>query len=118
FFLKNTNDILLMLPIPEIVGVNAPMQNAGKVRNTGFEVSVGHNNTIRDFKYHATFNISYVHNEITDLSGGDTPGRSVGDPINNIYGYVCEGIFKDQAEIDAHPKQVTGTPVPGDLKRP
>ncbi|MDD2952249.1 MAG: TonB-dependent receptor [Parabacteroides sp.] len=116
FFLKNTNDILLSLPIPEIVGVNAPMQNAGKVRNTGFELSLGHNNQINDFKYHATFNLSYVHNEITDLSGGDTPGRSVGDPINNIYGYVCEGIFQDQKEIDGHPTQVTGTPVPGDLK--
>ena len=37
FFLKNTSDILLSLPIPEIVGVDAPMQNAGKVRNTGVE---------------------------------------------------------------------------------
>lgn len=116
FFLKNTSDILLMLPIPEIVGVDAPMQNAGKVRNTGFEVSIGHNNQVRDFKYHATFNISYVHNEITDLSGGDIPGRSVGDPINNIYGYVCEGIFRTPEEIASHPTQVTGKPVLGDLK--
>ena len=112
FFLKNTSDILLSLPIPEIVGVDAPMQNAGKVRNTGVELSLRHNNNIRDFNYHATFNISYVHNEITDLSGGDIPGRSVGDPINNIYGYVCEGIFQNQAEIDAHPKQVMGLRYP------
>ena len=80
------------------------------------EMVVTHNNQIRDFKYFATFNFSYVHNEITDLKEGDTPGRSVGDPINNIYGYVCEGIFRDQAEIDAHPKQITGDVVPGDLK--
>ncbi len=116
FFLKNTKDILLDLPIPDIVGVDAPTQNAGKVRNIGMEMVVTHNNQIRDFKYFATFNFSYVHNEITDLKEGDTPGRSVGDPINNIYGYVCEGIFKDQAEIDAHPKQITGDVVPGDLK--
>ena len=80
------------------------------------EMVLTHNNQVRDFKYFATFNFSYVHNEITDLKEGDTPGRSVGDPINNIYGYVCEGIFKDQAEIDAHPKQITGDAVPGDLK--
>ena len=115
FFIKNTKDILLELPVPEIVGVNPPMQNAGKVRNTGVEFQIGHNNQIRDFKYNASFNFSYVHNEITDLSGGDVPGRSVGDPINNIYGYVCEGIFQNQAEIDAHPKQIWGA-VPGDLK--
>lgn len=114
FFIKNTHDILLQLPIPEIVGVNAPMQNAGKVRNTGMEVQLNHNNQVRDFRYFATFNFSYVHNEITSLSGGDTPGRSVGDPINNIYGYVCDGIFNSQEEIDAHPKQVWGAQ-PGDL---
>lgn len=116
FFIKNTKDILLDLPIPDVVGVDAPTQNAGKVRNTGVELLLTHNNQVRDFKYFATFNFSYVHNEITDLKGGDTPGRSVGDPINNIYGYVCEGIFKDQAEIDKHPKQSTGEVVPGDLK--
>ena len=86
FFIKNTHDILLALPIPDIVGVTPPTQNAGKVRNTGLELQLGHNNQVNDFRYFATFNFSYVHNEITDLSGGDTPGRSVGDPINNIYG--------------------------------
>ena len=115
FFIKNTKDILLELPIPEIVGVKPPMQNAGTVRNTGVELQLSHNNQVRDFKYNMSFNFSYVHNEITDLSGGDVPGRSVGDPINNIYGYVCEGIFQNQAEIDAHPKQIWGA-VPGDLK--
>lgn len=114
FFIKNTRDILLQLPIPEIVGVTPPMQNAGKVRNTGVEVQLNHNNQVRDFRYFATFNFSYVHNEITNLSGGDTPGRSVGDPINNIYGYVCDGIFNSQEEIDAHPKQIWGAK-PGDL---
>lgn len=115
FFIKKTNDILLELPIPEIVGVRPPMQNAGKVKNTGVEFSVTHNNRVRDFQYYTTFNFSYVDNKITDLSGGDTPGRSVGDPINNIYGYVVDGMFKDQAEIDAHSKQIWGA-VPGDLK--
>ena len=114
FFIKNTHDILLALPIPDIVGVTPPTQNAGKVRNTGLELQLGHNNQVNDFRYFATFNFSYVHNEITDLSGGDTPGRSVGDPINNIYGYVCDGIFNSQEEIDAHPKQIWDAK-PGDL---
>lgn len=115
FFLKNTHAILLKLPIPDLVGVDAPMQNAGKVRNTGFEFALTHRNQIDRFKYSASFNFSYVKNEITDLNGGDTPGRSVGDPVDNIYGYVCEGIFKSQEEIDNSPEQVWGA-VPGDLK--
>ena len=115
FFVKNTNAILLELPIPDIVGVDAPMQNAGRVRNTGIEVAFSHRNQINDFTYSASFNFSYIHNEITDLSGGDTPGRSVGDPVNNIYGYVCEGIFRSQEEIDNSPSQIWGAQ-PGDLK--
>ncbi len=115
FFVKNTSDILLNLPIPAMVGVNPPTQNAGEVRNTGVELQLGYRNQIKDFKYFASFNLNYVHNEITSLRGGDTPGRSVGDPIYNIYGYVCEGIFQNQSEIDSHAKQVWGAK-PGDLK--
>ena len=115
FFVKNTNAILLKLPIPDLVGVNAPMQNAGKVRNTGVELAFTHRNQINDFRYSTSFNFSYIHNEITDLSGGDTPGRSVGDPVDNIYGYVCDGIFRSQEEIDNSPKQIWGAE-PGDLK--
>ena len=115
FFLKNTRAILLELPIPDLVGVDAPMQNAGKVRNTGIELALTHRNQINDFRYSASFNFSYVHNEITDLSGGDTPGRSVGDPVDNIYGYICDGIFKSQEDIDNSPEQIWGAE-PGDLK--
>ena len=115
FFIKNTKDILLQLPIPDIVGVQPPMQNAGKVRNVGVELQLTHNNQINDFRYNVTANFSYVKDEITDLSGGDIPGQSVGDPINNIYGLVCEGMFNSQEEIDAHAPQVWGA-VPGDLK--
>ncbi|HCN53763.1 MAG: TonB-dependent receptor [Prevotella sp.] len=116
FFRKDTRDILLQLPIPYIVGVGAPMQNAGKVRNTGFEIQVGHNNNIGKLVYNVQANFSYVKNKITDLKGGDTPGQSVGDPLWAYYGYVCDGIFQSQEEINSHAKQSMGTPKPGDLK--
>ena len=116
WFTKETRDILLQLPVPYMLGVSAPMQNAGKVRNTGIEVQVGHNNKIGDWSYNIGANFSYVSTKILDLKGGDTPGQSVGDPLWTYYGYVCDGIFQSQPEIDSHPKQTTGTPVPGDLK--
>ena len=47
-----------------------PMQNAGKVHNTGFELALTHRNQLNLFKYSASFNFSYVKNEITDLNGG------------------------------------------------
>lgn len=115
FFIKDTKDILLQLPIPSMIGANPPMQNAGRVKNTGVELEMSHNNKINDFRYSVAFNISYIHNEITDLKGGETPGRSVGDPIYNIYGYKADGLFNSQAEIDSSPKQTWGA-VPGDVK--
>lgn len=115
-FRKDTREILLNLPVMYMLGVSAPMQNAGAVRNTGFELQLGHNNRINDFQYSATANISYVKNEITDLKGADTPGQSVGDPLSAYFGYVCEGIFRTQADIDNHADQSTfGKPVLGDL---
>ncbi len=118
FFVKDTRDILLNLPIPRIAGVNPPMQNAGKVRNIGFETQLGYNGQAnKDFKYYANFNFSYVHNEITDLQGGDIKGgRSVGDPVWAYYGYISDGIFRTEEEIKNHARQTMGTPVPGDLK--
>ena len=55
---KNTHDILLKLPIPEVTGMTAPYQNAGVVRNTGWDLEIGHKNTIGDFNYAVNFNLS------------------------------------------------------------
>ena len=116
WFRKETRDILLQLPVPNMMGVSAPMQNAGVVRNTGIELQLGHNNRINDWSYSIGANFSYVTTKIIDLKGGDTPGQSVGDPLWAYYGYVCDGIFQNEEEIKNHPTQSMGTPVPGDLK--
>lgn len=116
WFRKETRDILLQLPVPHTLGVSAPMQNAGVVRNTGIELQLGHNNRINDWTYSVGANFSYVTTKIIDLKGGDTPGQSVGDPLWTYYGYVCDGIFQNEDEIKNHPRQTMGTPVPGDLK--
>ena len=115
-FRKDTRDILLQLPVPGIMGVKPPMQNAGKVRNTGFEFQANYNNRCGELIYSVTGNFSYVRNKIVDLSGGDTPGQSVGDPLWAYYGYVCDGIFRSTQEVNDHPKQTMGDAVPGDLK--
>ncbi len=119
YYVKNTNDILLSLPQPLILGAQPPVTNAGSVRNKGFEISINHRNTIgSDFKINLNANIAFVENEITDLKGTDAPGREVGDPIQNIYGYVADGIFQNQTEIESAPDQsfFGNTPVPGDIR--
>lgn len=115
YFNKQTNDILLTLPIMSMVGVKPPYQNAGAVRNSGFELQIGHNNTVKDFSYSISANASYVKNKITDLKGSDIPGQSVGDPLMAFYGYECEGIFRNEQQIKEHADQSLFKPVPGDL---
>lgn len=46
------------------------------------------------------------------------PGLSeVGHPLSSIWGYIAEGLFKDQDQIDNSPRQDLGTvPLPGDIK--
>lgn len=115
YFNKVTDDILLDIPAPYMLGVKPPTQNAGSVLNRGVELLLTHRNQIKDFRYSTSFNFSYIHNEITDLKGADQPGRSVGDPVNNIYGYVVDKIFDSQEEIDRSPTQIWGA-LPGDFK--
>jgi TonB-linked SusC/RagA family outer membrane protein len=119
YFIKNTNDILLALPQPAILGAAAPTVNAGAVRNKGFTVVADYHGTMgKAFEFNLNTNFSYVKNTITDLKGADAPGRSVGDPINNIYGYVADGIFQSQDEINKAPDQTSfgGSPLPGDVR--
>ncbi len=118
YFIKNTRDILLGLPQPSILGAAAPVVNAGSVSNKGFEFGIDYNGPRnRRLTYHLNANVSFVKNKITDLKGTDAPGRKVGDPIQNIFGYVAKGIFNSQAEIDQAPDQsFFGTdPQPGDI---
>ena len=124
YYVKNTNDILLQLPIPKTVGQNAPYQNAGSVQNKGWEFSLGYKGAIQQkFKYNVQFNISDVKNKITDLKNADWERSNndnvlrayhVGEPIGAFYGYICDGIFQSQAQIDNHATQ-PGNVAPGDL---
>jgi TonB-linked SusC/RagA family outer membrane protein len=118
YYSRNTSDILLSLPQPSVLGGSPPTVNAGSVSNKGYDLIVRHRNQLGKFGYWVNANFAYVKNKITDLAGGDTPGRSVGDPVNNIYGYVAKGLFQSQQEIDTAPSQVSqfGGTSPGDIR--
>ncbi|WP_288207829.1 TonB-dependent receptor [uncultured Parabacteroides sp.] len=122
---KTTNDMLLKLPVQGVFGLDAPRQNAGQVQNTGFDLTVFHNNVVnKNFRYDINFNIAYVHNKLTDLKGteGKDPedGRDnfwylEGNPIGSYYGLVADGYFNTEEELKTLPKR-TGTEQLGDIK--
>lgn len=129
YFIQNTNNILLSVPLPDVLGVPSyPPQNAGKVQNKGWEWQVSWRDQAGDFRYEANFNLSDVRNKVTSLGGvPPTIGnqvRIVGQPIDAYYGLVADRIAQvsdfnyDAATNKYTPKFpiITGDPVqPGDI---
>ena len=120
YYIRNTSDILLALPIPAIIGLARPTQNAGKVKNTGWDLALNYRQAKRAFTYQIGFNLSDVKNEIVDLKGAGPiistyTLNQEGYPINALFGYKALGLFQSQEEIDNSPIQ-TGIYAPGDIK--
>ena len=118
YYYKETNGILLQLDVPEMIGLTAPYQNAGVVKNTGWELSIGYHDKIDQFTYDISANISDVRNKILDMRGVKRTGLTVnleGYPINSIYGYQAIGYFKDAEDVANSAKQF-GNVAPGDIK--
>lgn len=119
-YTRRTEDILLPLSIPEMVGLNAPFQNAGIVENKGWELQVGWQDVTGDFSYGVNFNLSDNKNEVIDLvgtgpyiEGGGLGGNVIqeGTPIGAWYGLEAEGLFNSYDQIDSHAQ------VPGQITR-
>ncbi|QNL52007.1 SusC/RagA family TonB-linked outer membrane protein [Olivibacter sp. SDN3] len=118
WYRKNTDGILLTLYTSQLTGLNAPYQNAAKVRNTGWEFATRYDNQWGDFNLGVGLNISDVKNVITDMKGqtsGTLLRQQEGYPVNSIYGYLADGLYQSQDEIDAGPTQF-GSLHPGDIR--
>lgn len=121
YYVRNTTDILLQLPIPNSTGLGAPFQNAGKVRNTGYDITIGYGNQSGEFKYNVDLVFSDVRNKITDLRNtgpfiNDVSIRQVGIPIDAFFGYQSAGLFQSAQEVANHATQFGGSVSAGDIK--
>lgn len=119
YYYRRTDDILLQLDVPLIIGLNKPFQNAGVVENKGWELALNYNSDYqKELRYNLTFNLSDVRNKVLDMRGIDQTALTVnreGHPISSIFGYQIEGYFQTQEEVAAHATQF-GSIAPGDLK--
>ena len=128
FYVKNTDDILVRVPLPQSAGAfNPPFVNAGEVQNKGFEFAINWKKFTGDFTYEIMANISTVHNEVISLandepilggfglSDGPITRTEPGYPVGSFYLYQMEGIFQSQEEIEASPFQTDDTR-PGDVR--
>lgn len=112
FYIKQTDDILMRLPVSGTFGFTEdPWVNAGKMRNRGFEFTLGYNKSglLPGFDFYVNATLSFNKNKILDLKGAspilnDNIGILLqeGLPINTLYGYEIEGIYQSEDEIHNH----------------
>ncbi len=108
FYIKNTNDLLLNKPIPTTTGFTSVTENIGRVRNTGVDLTLTFVpvNTA-DFQWDINLIGGYNKNEILELFQGQpidvgfATRLAEGSPIGAFFGYVVDGIYQNQGEIDA-----------------
>lgn len=113
--------------IPQSSGYSNAIINSGTIRNKGLEIALASHNLEGNFKWNTGFNIAFNKNKVLALNANNDPIYSglsgegsythitqVGHPIGEFYGYVVEGIYKDQADLNNSPKHVTS--VVGSIK--
>jgi TonB-dependent starch-binding outer membrane protein SusC len=128
-YLKKTSDMLYAAPIPLVAGTAPPIQNVATAENRGLELSLNYRNFDRPLKFSVGGNVAFVQSEVTGLGRGGEPVFSnyvqfananasktdIGRPIASFFGYVTDGIFQNQAEVEAAAFQSQET-VPGDIR--
>lgn len=127
-YLKETRDMLVKASIPITSGfedTSTTYTNAGRVSNKGLEMSLHTVNLVSPLRWETTLTATYNRNKIKYLNS-DVPYYinqvnnsyvtmlAEGYPINVFYGYVTDGIFQNQQEVNDHAIQ-TGAE-PGDIR--
>ncbi len=97
YYVKKTSDLLLDVNLPATSGFETQIQNIGDLENKGIEFVINTVNTVGEFKWNTSINISRNRNKITNLDGqiieGDFLSRAVeGEPIGIFYGPKYAGV--------------------------
>lgn len=129
YYDKLTDGLLLNVPVPYTTGFVSITQNAGEMKNSGFDVLLNTKNFDGDFKWETSFNIGFLNNEITSLPGAsvDDEGREfvigsasqraiVGHSVNTFYLIRYSGINPETGDAEWLTKdgEVTSTPTAAD----
>jgi len=127
YYSATTTDLLLAVQIPAALGFTNALTNIGEVQNTGFELTITSRNTTGKLKWQTDLNFATVNNEVKRLGPSGDPILSaggagnrhiteIGSAIGSYYGYQTDGIYQNQAEIEAGPVDQIATPQPGDFR--
>ncbi len=125
---RNTEDLLLNAELPKSSGFSSAIENHGNIQNKGIELKISSSNIVRgNFVWNTDFNIAFNRNKVITLGPTNAPilaGSSYegnptnitmpGKPLGMFYGFVFDGIYQNQGEIDQGPS-FPGA-VPGNMR--
>ncbi len=101
YYDRYTDNILTSVPVSFIYGLDAPVSNAGAMRNRGLEVQLGHRKSFGKFEYgisgYTAFNNNKVEKYLNPSKGSTI--RMEGEAWDSFYGYECIGIFQSDDEV-------------------
>lgn len=135
-YVKKTDNMLVPMAVPISTGYSdifVPSVNAGKVQNKGIELSINTENIRGKFEWNTSFNIAYNKNKVISLNDSvplytgsiglnqNLSIQNAGYPVNEFYGFVTNGIFQNQKDVDTYAVQIPGADPfnrtsPGDIK--
>ncbi len=108
YYKSTSEDLLYSVAVPTSAGATngTVTMNAATMENSGLEFLLAYRNHQNEIKYDVSANLSTHKNEVTSLGVSGEPRSDgycrteVGREVGEFYGYVYEGIFKSQEEID------------------
>ncbi len=109
YYYKKTKDMLIQVPISYTAGYmnTFPTLNAGSIENRGFEFALTYRDRIGNWDYSVSGNLATVKNKVLDLGSNNAifaansvTKTAVGKSIGQFWGYVTDGLYKTQAQLD------------------
>ncbi|CAK7040441.1 MAG: TonB-dependent receptor P26 [Parabacteroides sp.] len=124
YFDKKTSNILLTPEVSSIYGGAAAKENAGEMRNRGWEVTINYKLNSGDFHHNFNFNISDSKNKVVDFGGKERIDQNdqlyklirEGEALGSYFGYKTDGVFQSYDEIANSALPVGASVQPGDVK--
>ncbi|WP_338395133.1 SusC/RagA family TonB-linked outer membrane protein [Fulvitalea axinellae] len=121
YYWRTTTDILDKpdAVVPATYGGDIAEQPLGEFDSWGIDALVRHRNQIGKLKYSVSANVSWYDNKVVKKAESENvnPALSaIGRRVGQRKGYISEGLFQTQEEIDNHAKQPWGEVFPGDIK--
>jgi TonB-linked SusC/RagA family outer membrane protein len=113
YYNKTNTDLLFVLDLPGVSGLETTVDNVGEVLNKGLEFAAGFRKTIGDFTYDFNANLTTINSEVIDLAGkseivaftysgsGATVVIREGLPLGSFFTRRTVGLFQNSGEVDA-----------------